>query len=80
MPNPNIDLTNPDVQFSLLCTYGEILQHEKIIVEAEGKWLVYQVIPPFPTFEEYVGGCEFEEADQPMIVCASLEQAKENLY
>ena len=78
-PNKVTDLDCDEVRFSLLCTYADILQHEKIIVEADGKYLVYKVVPPYPSIEEFLAGCEFEEESEPLKVCASMEEAKSNL-
>lgn len=50
-------------QFTLLCDYADIIACKKTIVEVEGKYHLYQVLPPFPTFEEYSNGDEFEEGD-----------------
>ena len=50
-------------QFTLLCDYADIIVNKKTVVEVEGEYHIYRVIPPFPTFEEYSKGDEFEEGD-----------------
>lgn len=50
-------------QFTLLCDYGDIILHKRTIVEVEGKYHIYQVLPPYPTFEEYSKGDEFEDGE-----------------
>lgn len=50
-------------QFTILCDYADIILHKRIIVEADGQYHLYSVLPPFPTCEEYSKGDEFEEGD-----------------
>lgn len=52
-------------QFLLLCDYGDIVTSRSTIVSNEtfDKFYLYKVIEPFPTFEEYSRGDEFEEGE-----------------
>lgn len=50
-------------QFTLLCDYADIILHKRSVSEIEGKYHIYSVVPPFPSFEEYSNGDEFDEGD-----------------
>lgn len=65
-------------QFDLLCAYGDIITSKSIIVENETRdqFLLFKIVEPFPTFEEFLLGEEFEEGDL-ITTFGSLEQAKE---
>lgn len=49
--------------FTLLCDYADIILNKRTVVEVDGKYHLYTVVPPFPTFEEYSKGDEFEETE-----------------
>lgn len=58
-----VDLNAPQCQFTLLCDYADIIVNKRIITEIEGRYFLYAVVPPYPSFEEYSKGDEFEEGD-----------------
>ena len=60
-----IDKDSQEVQFRLLCTYGDIVSSKATIVVNESKdcYSLYSVLSPFPTIEEYLLGVEFEEGE-----------------
>lgn len=57
--------SNLDVQFELLITYGNIIKCKSIISQLDDKdkfsYALIAVEKPYPTFDEYVKGVEFEE-------------------
>lgn len=52
-------------QFTLLCDYGDIVSSQATIIQDRFKneFLLYKVVKPFPTFEEYCEGNDFEEGE-----------------
>jgi hypothetical protein len=52
-------------QFTLLCDYGDIISSQATIVQNEFKneFFLYRVVEPFPTFEEYCEGNDFDEGE-----------------
>lgn len=58
---------NHETQFELLCNYGSIVASRSIVVKNDERdehpYSVYAVLTPFPTFEEYAEGEEFEEGE-----------------
>lgn len=52
-------------QFLLLCDYGTIVSSRSVIVASEDKkeYHLFQALEPFPPFEEYERGVEFDEGE-----------------
>lgn len=64
-------------QFTLLCDYGDIISSQTTIVQTEfrNEFLLYKVVKPFPTFDEYCEGNDFEEGEL-LSVRSTWEEAK----
>lgn len=74
-----------ETEFNLLCNYGEIISSHSIVVQNDDrdkfKYSLYKVLEPFPTFDEYVKGEEFDEGDL-IANCDSMDEvlAVQNTY
>lgn len=69
-----------DNQFTLLCEYGEILKTKTVIIPNEHKneFFLCKVLEPYPTFEAYSEGDDFDEGDiiAPYPTWESAKQAQ----
>jgi len=74
-----IDRNTDEGQFALLCDYGDIITSQSIIIQNEfrDEFFLYKVVEPFPLFEEYCEGNDFEEAEL-ISIHKTWQQAKTN--
>jgi hypothetical protein len=56
---------NVEVEFDLMANYQTIIENKSVIIENsdkdEFKYSLFKVKKPYPTYEEYLNGNEFEE-------------------
>jgi len=64
-------------EFDLLCNYGVVVASRSIVVENDERdkyrYSLYKVLEPFPTFDEYVRGEEFDEGEL-IVNCRTMDE------
>lgn len=57
---------NPELEFELMADYQVVIESKSVVVENserdQYRYSLYNVSEPFPTYEEYCHGNEFDEA------------------
>jgi hypothetical protein len=59
------EVATPEGQFTLLCDYADILSTKSVIVanEYKNQFLLCSILEPYPTFDEYSEGDDFDEGE-----------------